>query len=281
VQPDGWRPWLENPVSWREPLEAIGNAFIPLCLTNPGMTLYFKPAWLNALFVVFFLVAIFSLRKSKAALLLVTVATAGLLYILVFRYSGYLRHYGLILMFLMTAFWIYWDEINSITGQAPGKPRHTLFSAFVFPLTAVFLLISAGLGAKYIIKDIRYPFSGAKEMANYIRQNELEEEIIAAYNIYTITAIYPYLPGVSWWDPGLMQPSTFIHWDKDYSASRQLPEEDFLLRIQQHPRAKNGYYILLGKPLSAPDSAGLALIHAVNGPDITGDEKYYLYRKRP
>lgn len=278
VQPDGWQPWLSNPMSWQEPLDAVGNAFLPTCLTNPGMTLFFKHWSVNVFFLTFVVLAIISIRKSKNAVVFFLIATSGLLYILVFRYSGYLRHYGLILIFLLTAFWIFVEETDNREKRESLLPADSLFSGFVMGFLALSLFVSMLLGLNYMVKDIRYPFSGAKEMATYIKERNIANEVIAAYNIHTITAIYPYLPGISFWDPGLGKSFRFIHWDKAYSPTRQLSEPDFMHRSLTQVNGRNTYYVLLTKPLSDPQSYGMALDFKVDSEQITGDEKYYLYK---
>jgi len=280
VQPDGWEPWLSNPYSWNEPLDAIGNAFLPTCLTNPAMTLYFKHWSENAFFLVFLIVILYAIRSSKEAVFFFVVATSGLLYILVFKYSGYLRHYGLILMFLMTALWIYEKERSNPMVVEKHKGNAPLGS-FVHGFLSLSLFLSMLLGVYYVVKDIRFPFSGAREMGEYIKEKQLSDKITAAYNVHTITAILPYLPGVSFWDPGLQRHFRFIHWDKDYLPSRQLPEQEFMKRALSHSGNHNTFYILLAKPLSDPQFYGLLLDYKVDSEKITGDEKYYLYKRIP
>ena len=272
---DSWKPGLINEFAYLAPADAIAQAFIPACGENPAITLFTRHWTELIFFAVFFLLFMIYLGRSGRALFFFLTAFAGMVYILIFKHSGYLRHYGLILIWLMTALWIL-----NIEKQQPLLPLHKIpgpFRLTIMVFLAVSLFVSTLPGIYYLNKDIRKKFSGSKEMALLLK-NEMSPGIpVIAYNVHTMTSLLPYLPGARFWDPGIRDYYTFIHWDSTYLPGRRLPPEEVIHRAF-NKAGGHSFLLLLPWPLENPGQYRLQTLQQVFGETITSDEIYFLYR---
>jgi hypothetical protein len=286
---DSQKPGLVNEISWFAPFEAIADAFLPTCLLNPASSLFAKHWSVLVFFLAFFFIAWGYLYRNKRSFFFFSFSFLGLCYIFIFKHSGYLRHFGFILIYLITAFWISEDPENKDQPDkisvAPLSGWFSVFKVrdlpgmryFIYGFIRLCLLSGIILGAYYIYLDITRPFSGSRAMAKYMAANHIDRHFIAAYNVHTMVSLLPYLPGVKFWDPGLQENFTHIHWDNRYILTRKIPAGIILDRVKQKAGGNPDYYMLLPYPLPVPADGGFRLVYQVEE-GVTGDENYYLYQ---
>ncbi|MCX6269886.1 MAG: hypothetical protein NTU44_01460, partial [Bacteroidetes bacterium] len=142
------------------------------------------------------------------------------------------------------------------------------------------LFTSVFLGFSYLRTDILYSFSGSKEMAAYMKSNLYDRKTIIAYNVHTMTSLLPYLPSTRFWDPGINNYYTYIHWDNNYLPTRHLKPEEVVHRAFEKAGPNQDFVFLLPFCLLNPEQFHLTLEHSVYGERITGDEIYFLYRPK-
>jgi len=278
---DSWKPGLMNGSDWPWIFDAIGHALIPNYLSNPGMTLHFKH-WseLFFLFVVFLLI-IRLIAKDRQMLFFYLFSIGGLFLIFTFKHSGYLRHFGFILLGVIFVLWAghYPEMQKSWRERLKTIDRNSFYGVFVYAVLSLLFFTSAITGLFSIGLDIRKSFSGAQEMSEFIKTGYPSDKQLLTYNIHTITALIPYLDDKEFWDAGRKQKFTFIHWDNQYLPGRTLDQPTVYGRLKAESLKSGSRLVVLPYPADSMQMPGLRLIKAVDQ-NITGDEKYYLYRFR-
>jgi hypothetical protein len=149
----------------------------------------------NAVFAVLILIlAVALLKKSWAALAFYGLSTAGILAWTYIASVGFARHYGHLFLALIAAIWLARaraDPVKSAAsaGTDPETPGSTALSGI---LTAIFAVQAAG-GLFSAGMDIIYPFSQAKAVAGYIKQNGYADLPIVGEMDYLMTPVSAYL----------------------------------------------------------------------------------------
>lgn len=279
---DSWKPGLMNGSDWPWIFDAIGHSLIPNYLSNPGMTLHFKH-WTELSFLCLcFILILYWIRQDRRMLFIYLFSIGGLSLIFTFKHSGYLRHFGFLQLMLIFVLWAgKYPELHlSLTDRIKQVDKKKVYGLMVYVLIGIFLLNSVITGLYSLGLDYRKSFSGAKEMAGIIRDQYPGDERILCYNIHTITALVPYLPERRFWDAGLEKEFSFIHWGNDYLPSRTLDQTEIYRRLLLEKERSRASLVVL--PYPAVDSIMPMLMPLYQADkNITGDEKYYLYRIKP
>jgi hypothetical protein len=276
---DSWKPGLMNGTDWPWIFDAVGHALIPNYLSNPGMTLHFKH-WTELFFLwCVFALIIHMIAKDRQMLFFYLFSIGGLFLIFTFKHSGYLRHFGFIFLYLVFVLWAgnYPALQKSLRSRIKSADRKSFPGLLVYALLIILFFTSAMNGIYSLGLDLRKSFSGAKEMAGIIETKYPSDKQILTYNIHTITAVVPYLEDKTWWDAGKQNTFTFIHWDNQYLPTRTLDQAVIYERLKNRSTVSGAKLVLLpysADPAIMPD---LQLIKAADQ-NITGDEKYFLYR---
>jgi hypothetical protein len=202
-----------------------------------------------------------TIRQSRTGIIILCSTVAGLLTLYSFVWLGGLRHAGFILVIVLVAIWIA-DRVDL---------RFT--SAAALLLNGA-LLLSVCVAAEYWIGDVREPFSGAKEMAAFIRGEAVTE--VAAHNLTQCEALLPYLPRTRFWYAGLGTYGTYLKWDAAQERALEMP---YPIAEERSRREFAGRKWLLLFNVEMPDPAahGFRLLHATTEPFEKTDERYWLY----
>jgi hypothetical protein len=166
----------------------------------------------NYLGLLFFIwpILISYLLFSKKSQIFFLGSTLWLFFIFLYKHSGYLRHYGLILVFLIFA--IALDVIEKDTGK---KRPDNYYQAGII-LLATILSVNVVYSAFFLFKHSSEHFSGSKEMAQYLQKTNLLSEEIASYPSYIGISLLPYLENKKMYQPEIQDVGTFITWSDDY-----------------------------------------------------------------
>jgi hypothetical protein len=257
------------------PFAAIAHAFFPFHSAT------FMPSNLRIIFIFIaffiFVVIIFSLIRKPAALFILLLSFAGLSYVFAFKYPGAVRHHGLILIIVLFTIWIskYYDDSQKKLFDIAS---HLNFLKVPTVIINVCLALSLLYAVKIQSLEYKHPFSGAKEMADFITRSH--------FNRYTIVAhrsgagvILPYLPNKKLWYADIEDYGTFVTYNKKYLVGRDISNEEVMPRIQKAFPDKSHLLLLLTRPLDFSESQGFKLLYKVDK-DIFGygPEKFYLYK---
>ncbi len=191
---------------------SLGNAFLPAL-----------PVWLGCAAGVLILgLVTLALRRSRDAILLLWISSLALGALYANVWIGGLRHAGFFLVLTLAAIWIGARDID----VRPAAAAALLLNGV--------LLISVFVASRYWILDIRENFSGAKEMATYIREHDLTRYDIAAHNLTQCEALLPYLPGSRFWYAGLGEHGTYLKWDAAQERALEMPYPVAEQRAEEH-----------------------------------------------
>ncbi|SFB95050.1 hypothetical protein [Spirosoma endophyticum] len=133
--------------------------------------------------LILLIMAVFSMPKDRVALVILC---ASILFIFVFTYvkpRGNLRHFGHYMIVLLAAYWIQADK-------RPGDQTGNVTIGY-FGILVLIIQVMAGVNALY--RDIRYPFSMAKNVAAYIQKNYPENVVVSGVFQDYLTAVRWYL----------------------------------------------------------------------------------------
>ena len=174
---------------------------------------------------------IFSLYwiRKPMILLLFWSATAGLLIFFYVVYFGELRNQGFLYLTLLLSIWLSYPLnplLFSIELTNRLKKRLVYFEwngAVLANITFTLILFVQVIGGITAIKmDSKYIFSNGKQVAEFIRSNQLDHYPIVADSYHGAVAVLGYLVSVNefFWIPG-NRFASFVRWDDEWLTSRQ------------------------------------------------------------
>ncbi len=222
---------------------AIGNAFFPRVPVVIGFVCG----------VVVLLAIMKSIGRVPRLFLIVT--TAALLGVYVFVWFGALRHSGLILLAAVGALWL--------QGSAPRMLNAAL------AISVVVSLFSAA-------QDIREPFSGAREMAEYLETHGLADVDIAAHRAAPAAAVLAYLPPRQFFYAGMQRYGSYMLWDDAQRRGARMSYEASAALARRHFGGR-AHLLLLNGELPYAERRGYRLLHETRRPYRVADERFLLY----
>lgn len=203
-------------------------------------------------------------RKHPRALATFALGWAGLLYVMTFKVVGGPRHFGIVFMLLVWALWVSADA------------DRTRFRALTLRGLEVALAVGVITASWYWTMEIRYPFSGARDMAAYLDESGLSSKRIAVHLPATGSAVLAYLDEKrTLWFPALGEEGSYMKWDRRYEAADRIGHSSVAEDVRQEdPEA----LLLFNRPLEHPEGLGYSLLH-VGGANVFEklDEVFYLY----
>ncbi len=236
---------------------AIGNAFFP------GMTP--EVAGIGALIVLALVVIAIRKRIDALVFLAGSFVLLELLYVTVW-FGGY-RHTGILLLATLIAI---------------GIAREISVPAVI--ALDIALLAGAWFGFRMEAGDVRYAFSGSREMGTFIEANHLDRYEIAAHHFYACEAVLPYVPHKQLWYAANGRYGTYSIWDSVERIGTRMPYPVAVARAIDHfaPRGQP-WLMLLNEPMPKIWAPQFRLIYATQGIVFRHeDERYWLYEyQRP
>ena len=121
-----------------------------------------------------------ALRRVPAAGLALLVGVVGMALFQAHQYLGALRHWGHFFILAILALWLFAKH---------RKPWPVL----LYSLAGVTMALQISTNVRAVKTEIEFPFSGAKEAADYLRAQHLDEEPILATFDHAASAIAGYL----------------------------------------------------------------------------------------
>ena len=214
------------------------------------------------------------LLKRPTALLLYLVAMFGLLAFFYIKYYGSMRHHGFLFITLVMTGWIHQDcpEIDLRAEILNRVPRWVFAPFFTFIFFCHFI---GGVTASGL--EHRHVFSYGKQVAEYIRTNDMQDMQIVGEVDYAASTIVGYLEKDQIYYVHGNRFGSFVRWD----AAREPDVTD--AEVVESAKTLSGaaaqdILIIMNRAL-APDlmaQHNLNLLTEFTG-SIVADEGFYLY----
>lgn len=175
---------------------------------------------------------------SKQPLILIIYVT-GTFSLIAFQYlifSGSMRHWGNLFILFIACFWLLQKELLQEPNSSQTQRDENKFkSQFLTVIFSIQLL--AGFHAYSI--DMFYPFSMGKEVANYIKENQLEKMTILGQSMRMLVTIPGYL------DQKIYYPETEEFGSFWTKKTKKKNSEELLKDIEKLIRQTNNDVLLI------------------------------------
>jgi len=119
-------------------------------------------------------------------------------------------------------------------------------------------------------------FSGAKEMAAFMRAQSLDRLPVAAHNLTQSEAVLAYLPPRRFWYAGLGAEGSYMTWDAAFERALDVPYPIAELRAREH-FGRGRWLLLFNVEMPEPAAHGFRLLHVTRMPFAYPDERFWLY----
>jgi len=243
------------------PLISIKNALFPFGDNRSGFII---------LALACMTILIFPLFKSPQGLSVILISYAGLFMIFMLHMRGELRYDGFLLIILMVAIWI-----SSYYDAAEGK----LSKKIQFMILKSCLLLSVIYCIHVYSLEYRYYFSGAKEMATFIRQHNLDLHAVVAQNGPSSSALLPYLKDSKFWYAGQKEYASYVYFTKHNFIANRISVHEAVKEMKLAFPGRKDILLLLIAPLVGREAEEFELVHRTNKKVFRiDDEVFYLYR---
>lgn len=212
-------------------------------------------------------IAALAIGKCVAAQLFLWGSLAFLSILYAFVWMGGVRHGGIVLLTVIGALWMARVD-TPLNGDR-----------------AVMLLLSVALAVGCISSvrswsdDVRYPYSGAKELADYLRRTGLARYEIAAHRPPHGEAVLPYLPRKKFYYAGMQQYGSYMLWNAGYNRAYGMYDHQAAELAREH-FGDRPFLLLLTRPLGRK-ADGYRLLYTTAVPFRQFDEQYFLYASAP
>jgi len=268
--------------NWHIIARSLSSSLLPF-FGEPTMPVYL----LYPLVIAWIPLIVFILKKNQSKIIFL-LPVFWLEFIFLFRYPGSIRHHGLILIFFLFAWWI--DLMGDEKKSAEAENIKYKITVY---LLSICLALSAIYAGYFYLTSIGKNFSGAKEMAQYIKNNHLENGEIAAYPSYSGSALLPYLPDKKFYQMETLKKGTFLTWNNAFYSGDVAPFPNLKKYLKYYyslPQNKvDSILVLTALPEGSNQES--EFIFENNNPElefifkntketVKQDEFFYLYRLR-
>lgn len=221
-------------------------------------------------FILFFLTII----RKRALFVIVVSSFLWFLVMNMFFKSGTLRHHGLFFVYLIFFIWI--------------APRYSRSDGSVYIIQRLFysllgiLLIFSIVSTIYIYQmDYRFNFSGAEDMANYLKRNNLLEKNITVYRAGDVEALLPYIDNKKFWYPEVQEFTRYHINDSRAFVLPYISMDDIRDSSYKHFHGDAAVLYLLSSPIEELWRPDYKLLHTSQIVRFWGNdtEQFWLYSR--
>ena len=249
----------------RGPFDTTALAFTPLfrdSLMRGGLF-----AGTIVIPVVIIITASVLIHRDRAALAVLWLSWAALLFVAACVRWGGLRHSGLLLIALIFSLWI----------ADPVSGSHRVRALFTATLL-LSLLWSLVFAVRVWRVEVLYPYSDSRNAAVYLLAHHLERWPMAA--AVKAESILPYLPPRQVWYPQEAKDGTYLDWKASVlsAAETHLNVPATLAHFRDVPK----FLVVSVEPIALRPEYRLRLLYATTGfvfGNYNGDEKYWVYAR--
>ena len=266
-------------------LKIFTDAFIPLRFENHNI--------LTVLFFSFLALFFFySFIKKPKLVFLILFVVLGFIYVFVFKHGGYHRHHALLFVFIVFLEWIgkYHKENNWILKFMRLKNsfirKTDVLKKIVMRIISFCLLFSVIYNLNTYYNEYKYNFSGAKDMGDFIKNNNLDDYEIVTSSIYRAIAVIPHINQKSVFYLQTNRYGSFGVWDKHTFNRVLLPKDTILELIESRRLLLNTKILFLtSDSIEIEKLPDFEIIHKATNKDFWVDgeftnENYWLYKHK-
>lgn len=236
---------------------AIGYAFLPRVEPRLSFTVG----------LVVLLLAVMAIGNRVVPLLFIAISTTGLLLLFVYVWVSGTWHTGLILMVMIAGVWM----------AGPAVDRPMMRKAFEGAL-AIILLWGIYAGVREGIAEVKWAYSGSREMAEFVSRNVPDSTVIAAHVPGFCEPVLAYLPrSRRFWYPAEQRMGSFMMWDRAFQRSNRVPTET-AAQMARRQLSGRRWVLLVNNELPRAGQNGYRLLYT-NQRHVYGQtsERYWLY----
>jgi hypothetical protein len=206
-----------------------------------------------------------------------TTGLAGLMYILVYKFDGDVRHHGLLYLMIVCCAGIIYREKDA--GSKPIELVKYMPHAIIF-----ITLFHYKTAFTAIQNDIHYEYSDSKNASEFLRNNNLDNKIIVAQTAWSGSAVVPYLDrNKKFYYGECGRYGTYYINDSCYFLSKWSYPIEYSVdaAYDKYKDSLQNVVLLLSYPVEESANTYLDLIYASPEGVIRADERYYIYRFKP
>lgn len=267
--------WLEIPIVIRHSIVPEfwqTDTFILLKLSQINSFILILSTFTLILFIV-------KIWENKYILLLAFITYGWFFYVTTFVHFGFLRHHGLLLIFVIFLWWISRTQEKKALYQVVLK---TIFTASI----NILLFISIIYTINIYYQDYKFNFSGAKDMVSFIKSHGLENVNTVIYEGGLGEAILPYFSNNQFWYPEFERSGYFEMSDKRYHM--RLDEIKYsggvlkvIEKVHNNFRSQSPLLLMLTTPLPDTESKNYTLLHVSSSKYfwVIETENFWLYQR--
>lgn len=229
--------------------------------------------------IILFLALMALLVTRTKVLYLFLCGISGIFYIMAFRYSHVQpRHYGIIVYVVVACYsfahFYKEDKFNVLFKNGPDltKYGYYLLSALLFLQVPVALINHRA--------DTTAAYSGAKDAADFLMDNNLEHSILSPYYYWSAHGILPYLPkDVKFYDAQCQRYTRHYIFDECFMSSKKFTGADAIrvTREKFKDRLKDVILIFNAK-INLKYTDYLELIYETPTVPMYTSETFFMYR---
>jgi len=230
---------------------AIGSAFLP------GV----EPRLSFAVGLVVLLLAVLAIGNRVTPLLFIALSTTSLLLLFVYVWVSGTWHTGLILMVVIAGVWM----AGGVAVAAPAIDgarswRRYMGLAFEGALAIIFLwgIYAAGREG---IADVKWAYSGSREMAEFIARNVPDSTVIAAHAPGFCEPVLAYLPKRQFWYPVERRLGSYMLRDRAFQLGHDVSVQT-AAQTARKQLSGQGWLLLVNTELPAAERTNFRLVYA-------------------
>jgi hypothetical protein len=140
------------------------------------------------------------------------------------------------------------------------------------------LAVSAAFAVQFGRADVQTSFSGAREMAEFIRAGGFDRFEIAAHNFQSAAAVLPYLDRKPFWYAAVGRYGTYMKWNREEETAVGMSVPAATMRAIDHFAPEGKPWLMMTNEPLPPSIRGFELIYRNREPVFRRrDERYWLY----
>lgn len=227
--------------------------------------------------VLFYVICRFLISKPTAFFLYIS-TTGSLLLFFYVKYSGGLRHHGFLFIALISSLWIYHSCESRQFFPIPRLFKEINDKTAVYVVTLLFT-IHATAAIIAVTHEIKYPFSSAKQTADFLKKYNLSDTIIIGDASPAVSAVVGHFSNVKFYYADADRFGTFIKWDN--KRLNPVTTQSLLETSLKFANKGNAVVLILNHELDKNEqSHWFKLIHKSENA-VVDSEAFFIYKFLP
>ena len=215
-----------------------------------------------------------ALSRRRSALIAYLLGTGAILLFTLTKFYGSARHHGHVYVLFVACLWLAARAPEEAFRRGWFDRISRFFSSHWRHAFSAVLVVHVLLAGLFCYADWRHPFSRSRDVADFMREEGVEGELIIGGEDAHVSPVTAYLHRKIYYPRGDRE-GTFIVWDKVWRFS---PSHDVLAAAKRKAAERRGGVLVIST-WSLEGSGSARRVAEFTG-SIT-DENYYLYVVEP